>query len=58
MEILANNIYLGNCLELMKYIKDQSIDFIICDLPFGLGTMKWDSIIDLDLLWGTISSNH
>ena len=51
MKILPNNIYLGNCLELMKFIPDQSIDFICCDLPFGLTKNKWDSVIPLDLLW-------
>ena len=25
----------GDCLKLMKQIKDQSIDFILCDLPYG-----------------------
>ena len=35
MEIKPNNIYLGDCLELMKYIEDKSIDMILCDLPYG-----------------------
>lgn len=49
MEI--NKIYLGDCLELMKDIPDKSIDMILCDLPYGTTKCKWDSIIDLDLLW-------
>lgn len=24
----------GNCLELLKEIKDKSIDLILCDLPY------------------------
>ena len=28
-------LYLGDCLEKMKYISDKSVDLIICDLPFG-----------------------
>ena len=53
MEIKPNNIYLGDCLELMKDIEDKSIDMILCDLPYGWGTTKnkWDSIIPLDKLW-------
>ena len=35
MEIKPNNIYLGDCLELMKYIPQNSIDMILCDLPYG-----------------------
>jgi DNA modification methylase len=31
----TNKIYQGDCLELMKEIKDNSIDMILCDLPYG-----------------------
>ena len=44
-------ILLGDCLELMKDIPDGSIDMILCDLPYGTTACKWDSIIDLFLLW-------
>ena len=41
----------GDCLVEMQKIADNSIDCIICDLPYGTTQCKWDSIIDLDLLW-------
>lgn len=41
----------GNCLELMKSIGDKSIDLILCDLPYGTTRNKWDSVLDLELLW-------
>lgn len=41
----------GDCLELMKSIPDKSIDMILCDLPYGTTKNKWDSVIDLELLW-------
>ena len=44
-------LYQGNCLDLMKNIPDKSIDMILCDLPYGTTACKWDSIIDLTLLW-------
>jgi DNA modification methylase len=44
-------LWKGDCLELMKNIPDKSIDAIICDLPYGTTKCKWDSVIDLDLLW-------
>jgi site-specific DNA-methyltransferase (adenine-specific) len=47
-----NNSYLGDCLDLMKLIPDKSIDMILCDLPYGTTKCSWDSIIDLNLLWG------
>jgi len=46
-----NEIYLGDCLEVMKQIDDKSIDMILCDLPYGTTHNKWDSIISLPLLW-------
>ena len=41
----------GDCLELMKYIPDKSVDMILADLPYGTTRNKWDSIIPLGLLW-------
>jgi site-specific DNA-methyltransferase (adenine-specific) len=51
MKIEPNNIYLGDCLEIMPYIPDKSIDMILCDLPYGKTKLKWDSIIPLEPLW-------
>ncbi len=44
-------ILLGDCLELMKDIPNGSIDMILCDLPYGVTKNKWDSVIDLKMLW-------
>lgn len=41
----------GECIEVMKTIQDNSIDAIITDPPYGTTACKWDSIIDLDLMW-------
>ena len=46
-----NKVYLGDCLEVMKDIDDKSIDMILADLPYGTTHCKWDSPIDLNLLW-------
>lgn len=40
-----------NCIEAMKTIKAQSVDMILCDLPYGTTDCKWDIVIDFDLLW-------
>lgn len=45
------NLYCGDCLEIMPSIQDGSIDMILCDLPYGKTKNKWDSIISIDLLW-------
>ena len=41
----------GDCLEVMKTIKDNSIDAIITDPPYGTTACKWDSVIDFELMW-------
>lgn len=41
----------GDCLEVMKSIPDQSVDMILCDLPYGTTRNKWDSIIPFPELW-------
>ncbi len=46
-----NEILNGDCLELMDYISDASIDMILCDLPYGTTACKWDTIIPFDKLW-------
>jgi site-specific DNA-methyltransferase (adenine-specific) len=46
-----DRIYNMDCLEGMKQIPDGSVDAIICDLPYGTTSNKWDSIIPLDKLW-------
>src|SRR5574344_1067946 len=41
----------GDCLELMKEIPDESIDMILCDLPYGTTACKWDTVIPFEPLW-------
>ena len=49
--IELNKIYNQDCLEGMKDIPSKSIDCIICDLPYNITSMKWDSLIPFDRLW-------
>jgi len=41
----------GDCLIEMQKIADGSIDCIICDLPYGTTSCKWDIIIPFEPLW-------
>lgn len=41
----------GDCLERMKEIPDGSIDLVLCDPPYGTTQNKWDSVINLELMW-------
>ncbi len=46
-----NKVIQGDCLNVMQNIPDNSIDMVLCDLPYGTTQNKWDSVIDLDKLW-------
>lgn len=41
----------GDCIELMKTIPDESIDLILCDLPYGITASEWDKQLDYIKLW-------
>lgn len=54
--IELDRIYNEDCLQGMKQIDDESIDAIICDLPYGVlnsgnPNAQWDSQIPLGPLW-------
>jgi len=44
-------LFLGDCLEIMEKIPDKSIDLILCDLPYGTTSCKWDTVIPFEPLW-------
>jgi len=48
---MKQEIWLGDCLELMKNIPDKSVDMVLCDLPYGAISCAWDVIIPFDELW-------
>ncbi len=48
---MKQEIWHGDCLELIKDIPDKSVDAIICDLPYGTTQNKQDIIIPFDKLW-------
>ena len=45
------DLRLGDCLDILPTLPDNSIDMVMVDLPYGTTACKWDSIIPLDFLW-------
>lgn len=41
----------AECIEEMKKIADNTVDCVICDLPYGTTKCSWDIIIPFDQLW-------
>lgn len=35
-------LYNGDCIEIMKKLKDKSIDIVITDIPYGIDFSEWD----------------
>ena len=46
-----NKIYNAEAIEFMSQLPDNSVDMILCDLPYGTTACKWDNIIPFDKLW-------
>jgi site-specific DNA-methyltransferase (adenine-specific) len=44
-------IYNDDCLKVLEKLKENSIDMILVDLPYGQTNCKWDCVIDLDKMW-------
>ena len=45
------DLHLGDCLEILPTLEDNSVNLVLVDLPYGTTACKWDSIIPLDDLW-------
>ena len=45
------DLWLGNCLSLLKHIPDSSVNLVATDLPYGTTACEWESIIPLEPLW-------
>ena len=48
---MLDKIFLKDCLDGLPSIPEQSIDMILCDLPYGTTACKWDTVLPLDKLW-------
>lgn len=44
-------LYNGECLDVMASLEEHSVDCVICDLPYGITSNKWDIVIPFDKLW-------
>jgi len=52
IETIGNaTLYLCDCLEVMAGLADNSVDMILCDLPYGTTACKWDTVIPFEPLW-------
>lgn len=45
------DLRLGDCIEVMNSIPNESVDLILCDLPYGTTENDFDKPLDLKELW-------
>jgi len=48
---MSERIFHRDCLDVMPTLARHSVDFVLCDLPYGTTQCAWDSVIPLDKLW-------
>ena len=49
--ITENSLVLSECLAALQRIAENSVDLVLCDLPYSLTALEWDSLIPLEPLW-------
>lgn len=48
---MINKIFHADCIDFMDKIPNNSIDMVLCDLPYGTTNCSWDIIIPFEKLW-------
>lgn len=46
-----DTLFQGDCLRILPTLPANSVDLVLCDLPYGTTQNRWDSVIDLPRLW-------
>lgn len=46
----------GDCLEILPKLKNKKIDMVLTDPPYNITQCKWDSVIDIPLMWKILNS--
>lgn len=44
-------LYKGDCLKVLSLVEDESVDMILCDLPYGVTKLSWDVQIPFKPMW-------
>ena len=48
---LIDSLLLGDCIDVLERVQDESVDMILTDMPYGTTRLKWDSVLPLPELW-------
>jgi len=50
-DVMRSVLVHADCFDVFPYITDASVQLILCDLPYNVTGLKWDSLLDLPKLW-------
>lgn len=50
-KVNGSTLYHADCFDVFPLIPDKSVQLILADLPYGITSNKWDSILPLKELW-------
>jgi DNA modification methylase len=48
-------IYNDDCFNIFPEIPDSSVDFVLCDPPFGVTSLEWDNVLNFEKLWESLN---
>lgn len=48
---LLNKVHHCDALDLLRRLPDQSVDMVLCDLPYGVTACEWDTVIPIEPMW-------
>jgi len=51
MKISNGEFFTGDCFDIMPTLSDNSVDLVLCDLPYGTTANDWDVVLPYDRLW-------
>ena len=44
-------LFNDDCFNIFPQLENNSIDLVLCDMPYGTTQCKWDTILDLSNMW-------
>jgi site-specific DNA-methyltransferase (adenine-specific) len=51
LDIGRGRFYTADCFDVLPTIPDQSVNLVLCDLPYGTTPCRWDSVLPFAKLW-------
>ncbi|EQA5684334.1 DNA-methyltransferase [Cronobacter sakazakii] len=48
---MSIKLYNADCFDVFPVLPDGSVDLVCADIPYGTTQCRWDSVLDLQLMW-------